>query len=468
MSDRTRRQVLRLCGAAAAASLAGCGDGERADTAAPTATGTDRTTTGTPTPTDTATPTATATDTRTPEPAAVEAWTATGLSGQVDALSLPRDGPTDEPTGPLYATSGAGEIARLDPAAGRTVWTATARGGEQRSPALVATRSAVYARSESYSEDRLANHVEALDPKRGTVRWAFEDRAFLRVAGVVDDVVVLAGEYIDENPEKIGPNESPRGEGRVYGVDRATGRERWRVTVPGLEGVDVASHGVYALESLREDDYRQTLLAFDADGSDRWTVDTGTVNPRSPVATDDLLLAGAPFAPERGAVGRYDPTDGTRLWAAGHWDRGPDDVAVDDGVVHAGAGPFLALDPDGTERYRVGPFGVPEVPTTPETLYDAGGDTARAVDRQAGEIRWRYRPENFEYTHIRAVLADHLAVDRGIGADRTVVLLGEPSGDVVGRFDTPGDYLGAVGAGRRLILGVDSDVVAYDVTVSGT
>jgi hypothetical protein len=61
------------------------------------------------------------------------------------------------------------------------------------------------------------------------------------------------------------------------------------------------------------------------------------------------------------------------------------------------------------------------------------------------------------------VSSDHVAVDRGIGADREVVLLGETDGEVVGTFRTPQPYRGAVGAGRHLFLGVGDDVVAYDL-----
>lgn len=459
MTEHPRRRYLQLFTAVATATLSGCSSG---DDSTDTATTQD-------TATDTATPTrpASGTATSTPDFTAAEAWSVDRLSGQVDTLLLPEVGPIDDPAGPLYAATQAGEVARIAPPGGRHEWTVAMRGEELGYPPLAPVGDAVYAVSETFTDQRLANHVEALDPATGDARWTFEDRAFLRVLGVVDDLVVLAGEYILAHPEEIGPEEPIRGDGTIYGLDRATGEERWTVDVPGLRGTDVADHGVYALESPDDGAHQLSLRAVEVDGTERWRVDTGTVEPGAPLAADDLLLAGAAAGgdAERGAVGRYDPADGSLMWTAGDWERGPDELALQDGIIHAGSRPFLALGHQGFERYRVQGFGVPEVPATPESLYNGAGSHIPAVDRDVGEIRWRYRPEDYEYTHIRAVLADHVAVDRGIGPDSEVVLLGETSGEVVGTFETPGHYWGMVGAGRRLFAGVDSDVVAYDITV---
>lgn len=462
MPTGPRRQFLQLCGAAAVASLAGCAGGDdpaEATTSMDTPVDTPGTATAPPaeTVTSTAAPTA--------EFAAADAWTADRLSGRVDTLLLPGSGPTDDPAGPLYAATESREIARLTARKGRLEWTATARGAEERDPGLTVTERAVYAVSETFTDETLASYVEALEPATGDVRWAFEEGFFLRVLGVLGDVVVLAGEEIARHPNEIGPNQSPRGEGRLYGLDRATGEERWHVDVPELRGADVASHGAYALERSGRDTNQLRLRAVDPDGTERWSVDTGTVTPLTPLAEEGILLAGAGAeGTERGGVGRYDPADGSLLWTAGDWERGPRDLGLQDGTIHAGTGPFLALDRNGEEQFRVPYFGVPEVPATPETLYNDGGTQIPAVDRASGTVRWRYRPADYEYTHLRAVLADHVAVDRGIGPDREVVVLGEVDGEVRGTFETPGPYLGTVGAGNRLFAGVGSDVIAYDIT----
>ena len=380
-------------------------------------------------------------------------------------LLLPETGPTDEPASPLYAATEAREVARLTAQEGRLEWTVAARGAEERDPGLTVTERAVYAVSETFTDETLVSYVEALGPATGDVRWTFEEGFFLRVLGVLGDVVVLAGEAIARHPNETGPNQSPRGEGGLYGLNRATGEERWHVDVPELRGADVASHGAYALERSGRDTNQLRLRAVDPDGTERWSVDTGTVTPLTPLAEEGILLAGAGAeGTERGGVGRYDPADGSLLWAAGDWERGPRDLGLQDGMVHAGTGPFLALDRNGEEQFRVPYFGVPEVPATPETLYNDGGTQIPAVDRASGTVRWRYRPADYEYTHLRAVLADHVAVDRGIGPDREVVVLGEAAGEVRGTFETPEPYLGTVGAGNRLFAGVGSDVIAYDIT----
>lgn len=462
MPTGPRRQFLQLCGAAAVASLAGCAGGD--DPAEATAlTDTPVDTRGTAT--GPRTETATSRSAPAAEFAADGVWTTDRLSGRVDTLLLPESGPTDDPAGPLYAATESREIARFTAQKGRLEWRVTARGAEEGDPELTVTEKAVYAVSETFTDETLASYVEALEPATGDVRWTFEEGFFLRVLGVLDDVVVLAGEEIARHPDEVGPNQSPRGEGRLYGLDRATGEERWHVDVPELRGADVASHGAYALERSGRDTNQLRLHAVDPDGTERWSVDTGTVTPLTPLAGDGILLAGAGAeGTERGGVGRYDPADGSLLWTAGDWERGPRNLGFQDGVVHAGTAPFLALHRDGEEQFRVPYFGVPEVPATQETLYNDGGTQIPAVDRASGTVRWRYRPADYKYTHLRAVLADHVAVDRGIGPDCEVVVLGEADGEIRGTFETPGPYLGAVGAGSRLFAGVESDIIAYDIT----
>jgi len=487
MARLPRRRYLQLCGTIGTVALAGCREATDSTETSPAtdseATSNTATSTDTETPTDTRTETETPTDTETeqtadteteqttdteestPESVAEVAWTVDTLTGQIDTLLLPECGPTDDLVGPLYAMSETGQVASIDPTDGSHAWTVRTSGEKAESPTVTPTDETVYAVSETFTDERLANHVEAIDPATGDVHWSITNQYFLRVAGIADDLVVLAGEYIDDHPEKIGPNTSPRGDGRLFGVGRESGEVRWTVDVPELESADVAAHGVYALEYQGGETYANTLIAFDLDGTERWRVDTGTTSPEALLAADDLLLAGASVgdAVSRGSVARYDLADGSRLWTAGEWRYGPDDVAVSDGTIYAGARPLLALDRDGNERFRVQGFGVPDVPPTPETLYNDGGHQIPAFDREAGVIRWRYRPDEFQYTHLRAVLADHVAVDRGIGEDQGVVLLGEHSGEVVGTFVTPDAYWGAVGNGRRLFLGVGSDVVAYDL-----
>ena len=461
MSTGSRRQFLQLCGAAAVASLAGCAGG---DDPAETTTPTDRPVETPGTTTASSSGTVKSTEAAA-EFGAADAWTVDRLSGRVDTLLLPDSGPTDDPAGPLYAATEAREIARITAQDGRLEWTVTARGDEERDPDLTVTGQTVYAVSETFGDETLATYVEALEPTTGDVRWTFEEGFFLRVAGVLEDLVVLAGEKIARHPKEVGPNQSPRGDGRLYGLDRATGEERWHVDVPELRGADVASHGVYAVERPDRDTNHLRLHAVDPDGTERWSVDTGTITPLAPLAHESILLAGAGAeGTEGGGVGRYDPADGSVLWTAGDWERGPRDLGLQDGMVHAGNRPFLALDRDGDEQFRVQYFGVPEVPATPETLYNDGGTQVPAVDRESGVVRWRYRPDDYEYTHLRAVLADHVAVDRGIGSDHELVILGESDGEIRGTFETPDSYLGTVGAGNRLFAGVGSDIVAYDIT----
>lgn len=130
MPTGPRRQFLQSCGAAVVASLAACAGGDDPDG------------TTTASPTETATPAA--------EFSAADAWTADRLSGRVNTLLLPGSGPNDDPTGPLYAATGSREVTRLTAPKGRLEWTVTARGDEERDPALtVSPSSRATARSQS-------------------------------------------------------------------------------------------------------------------------------------------------------------------------------------------------------------------------------------------------------------------------------------------------------------------------------
>lgn len=464
MSDVPRRRFLQTIGTALAIG-AGCGDARRSTrTSTSGAVSETPLETSRPASTPTYTEPQTASPSATPDPAAEELWTAGDFSGRVKTLQLPEVGPAEEPAGPLYVTTNTGEMARIEPIEGRTRWSSTIQGEEEEAPPLLPAGDNLYAIGETYTEERLANHVEALDPTTGERRWVFGDRSFLEVLGVVKETVVLSGYYIEKSPYEIGPEESPRGDGILIGADRNTGEERWRVTVPNLHGADIASHGVYALEWYEPRTYLLTLHAFDIDGTERWSIDTGTGGPTAPLATDDLLLAGA--GPDddtrRGGVGRYDPGDGSDIWTAGNWGRGPEDLALQDDSVLAGDHPLLALDRDGSQRYQLQDLTVPEVPGTSETLYQ-GAKPIRAIDRSEGVVRWRYRPVKHDYVHIQTVLADHLAIDHGIGHNYEVVLLDEAEGNVAGTFETPDHYLGMAGAGHRLLIGVGNDVMAYEV-----
>lgn len=458
MLNQSRRRFLQVC-ATSMIPFAGCTADEPPTTDAQPSAPDSATPMITGAPTETARPTS--------EPRVAEAWSVDTLAGKAHTLMLPEVSPAEDPAGPLYAVTAANEIAKIDPESGRVAWTKAARGEEGANPPLTPIEDAVFAISETFDDERLLTHVEALDPDTGDSRWAFEDRFFLEVLGVVDDIVVLSGEYIEVHPDEIGPERSPAGDGRLFGLDLSSGEQQWVVDVPVLRGAAVARHGAYALEFVDHETHLQTLHAIDLDGSERWSVETGSINPGSPVATEELLLAGVGDGTDAGGVGRYDPGDGSLRWRSGHWARGPGDIAVDGDTIHAGKHPFLALDPDGEKRYQANRFGFPEAPATPETLYTDGGSRIQALDRASGEVRWQYRPKDYKYTHARAVLADQIAVDRGIGPDQEVVLIRESDGTVAGTFQTPGNYFGAVGAGPWLFLGVESEVVAYDVTIGG-
>lgn len=464
-TDQSRRSVLRVLGAAAIASLAGCSTGDTPTATGPeseTATGT---LTGSPTSTLTPTESDTPTDSPTPEPLAKSAWTADTLSGDVDELWLPNIPRTPQTTGgPLYAATDAGEVANLSVATGQIRWRFTAAGVPELGghPQVYEEGSSLYVVSDRVDERPLRNYVEKLDPETGAREWLFESRHFLRPLGIVDGVLYLAGEYIRKPMSELGTHDDPAGDGRLFAVDEATGDVLWERSVPALADATVARHGLYLTVDPEDDSPEDTLVGMDLDGTERFRVDTGTVHLSRPVTTVDGVLAGA----HGDSIAMFAP-DGTEQWSVSGWEWGPSAVEVTADGIYVGSNPLVFLSRDGTVRWRLPDGGGMVRPSEDwrflDTIYLAEGSRVSAVDPDTGTRRWSWSPEYDKYTHVQAVVNHGLVVDRGIGLTSEFVVLHEETGDVVGDFNAPQAYTSTAAVASRLFAGSTDTVYAFDV-----
>lgn len=470
MREHPRRRLLQALAGLTAGSIAGCsaddpGSATDATTTAGGSTTTGTTTIGTTTEESTTEEATTEeSTTATDVEIATEAWTADSVDGDVEGLWLPnRPRKPNTTGGPLYAGTTAGTVANVDVASGDVRWNASVRGDltPNGSPRVHDVGGDLLVVSHTLNEETLRSYAELRHQGTGDREWTFEEREYLSPLGVVDDVLYLGGEYVRAAPSELGPNQDPTGEGRLHGVDLATGEELWRTSVASLVNATVARHGIYA-NVTTEDASDHELVAFDRDGTERWRTDAGKYHLPKPVAVEDGVVA----ATSADSVASFAP-DGTERWRVSAWRRGPSDIAATPERLYVGSRPLIALSRAGDEHWRLDAHESIVRPIRDqrreETLYFGGGTRVGAIDAGAGTERWSWAPDDEKYVHEQAIVDDGILVNTGIGPDREFVLLDEMVGDVLGEFGTPKSYTTATAVASRVFAGTADGILAYDV-----
>lgn len=265
--------------------------------------------------------------------------------------------------------------------------------------------------------------VIAVDVDSGERRWSFAPSFYLGDGGVaVADGTVYVGAHDD----------------RVYAVDAAVGRARWRtqtrggaattpddLVAPGagfdgtgpycpLSGGSVQSTPtvVDGVVYVGADDGRLYALSA-ADGRERWRVETGSRVWARPAVAGGVVYAGSndgncyavdaasgeqrwayPF-PEGVVAGPVTVVDGEEHRPDGRRPGGAEaDLGGGDGpdaVVAASVdGTVAALTPDRRERWRVAPTsGVVGLAVGDGVVYVAGDGELLALALADGNVRWR-------------------------------------------------------------------------------
>lgn len=276
--------------------------------------------------------------------------------------------------------------------------------------------------------------VRAYDARTGSLRWVHQTgrTAFVRAVG--ERHVIVAPQYgalvaldrasgrerwrlplaSDQSPELatiagerlyVGtsfPTEGAVDPPIVYALDLATGRQRWRAVLdPGTDlqwGAPVVAQGLVLLADTPSHSGSAPtshLHALDADtGQVRWTADLGTgeqaFHTQRPLLVDGRIYAVAPS----GVLLALDAGSGRPFWQQRRGPILPLLVGASGSLVFAVMeGSLVALDAGtGDQRWQI-PVGAGErwALLAGETIYLAAEGYLAAVDASTGRERWRSR-----------------------------------------------------------------------------
>lgn len=233
--------------------------------------------------------------------------------------------------GALYVGGGDGHVYRIDARTGREAWRFRTAGRVRSSPAVV--DGVVYVGS-------FDGHLYALEAKTGALRWRFAtqgvsidsekagfDRRSVQSSPAVSGDVVVVGAR----------------DGFLYGVDRATGKERWRLDhqVSWVVGSPSVKDGVAYVGSS---DGRFFQAVDVATGKERWRRPTPMNVFSSAALAGEVVLFGC----HSGDLFALDSGTGRELWRHRTGETIHASPVVRDGVVLVGSldGTLTALGGD--------------------------------------------------------------------------------------------------------------------------
>jgi len=234
----------------------------------------------------------------------------------------------------VIAGSGNGEVLALDAATGAVAWKYRTEGRVRSSPAIA--DGVVYAGS-------FDGHLYALDADTGALVWKFATQGVtldLEKAGF-DRRSIQSSPAVTADLVVVGCRD-----GRLYGVERATGRERWSFDhqVSWVVGSPAIS-GDRAIVGSSDGHFVQAVEL--ASGRELWRTRTDSNALSSPARAGDTVVVGD----GSGALLAYDVATGTELWRFRTGDTihssplvraGRVYVGSDDGKIYALAGDLEA------------------------------------------------------------------------------------------------------------------------------
>ncbi|HTO86955.1 MAG TPA: PQQ-binding-like beta-propeller repeat protein [Thermoanaerobaculia bacterium] len=316
----------------------------------------------------------------------------------------------------------------------------------------------------------------AAGPALEGVRWSFHTHGPVRGSPTVADGMVLVGS----------------GDGNLYALDVATGRERWHAGLGGAVASGPAVAGGLVFATSRE--RRVTALELET-GRVRWQFEAGA--DRAFAWSWDFWLSSPSVSGDRVFVGSGDgsvyalkASSGQRLWQYETGGRVRSSPAVSDGVVYVGGmdGKLYALDAaTGKSRWifetegvsidsRKAGFDRTSIVSSPSVSGDlvfVGSRDAQlyAVERATGKERWRfghkidYLDGNPEVSWVLGspALADGL-VFTGSSDGRFFNAVRASTGEEVWRFKTPKNVLSsaALASGQVFFGCEDGHLFALD------
>lgn len=250
-------------------------------------------------------------------------------------------------------------------------------------------------------------HVYALEAATGKERWKID-------LGSGENTPAIAGDTLYVND----------GIGALVALDAANGAERWRFS-PGVAAfaTPVVVDGVLFTATDAG-----TLVALAADtGEEQWRYEADAGIGRSAAVAAGLVYLGT----DNGALHVVDAATGTERWRfeSGETTEPARTPTVADGVVYVNVGLTLyAFDAvDGEERWRTTFAGARPVTAAGDALYASGADgVIYALNAADGSVRW-----TFDVGMKNALAAaPALAVDTlyAVGSDRNLYALDAATG----------------------------------------
>lgn len=229
----------------------------------------------------------------------------------------------------LYVGSGDGHVRAIDRQSGRVVWSFDA-GSRVRSTPVVSDDAVVFG--------TMSGHVVALDRKSGKQRWKFATEGASRTFADKenDTTSVFGSASIEAGVVAIGGRD-----GYAYGIDLATGAQKWKTTHNGASWIlsTAIDKGTLYIGSGSA----AIIQAADLQtGAERWRYATSSAVFSSPTIAGSVLLA-SDFS---GTLYAIDKAAGTELWRFPLGDRSFATPVVAGHVVYASSdeGTLYALD----------------------------------------------------------------------------------------------------------------------------
>jgi eukaryotic-like serine/threonine-protein kinase len=229
----------------------------------------------------------------------------------------------------LYVGSGDGHVRAFDRRTGRVLWSHDTGSRVRSTPAV--SESAVVVGT-------MSGHVIALDRQSGALRWKFATEGASRTFAdrENDTTSVFGSASIADGVVAIGGRD-----GYAYGIDLATGAQKWKTTHDG--GSWILSSAVEAGRLYLGSGSAAIVQAADLQsGAERWRFATAGAMFGSPTIAGSVLLV-SDFS---GALQAVDKASGEALWRFPLGDRAFSTPVVAGRVVYAASdeGTLYALD----------------------------------------------------------------------------------------------------------------------------
>jgi outer membrane protein assembly factor BamB len=231
----------------------------------------------------------------------------------------------------LYVGSGAGEILAVDRGTGRADWRFATSGRVRSSP--VVADGVVYAGS-------FDGYLYALDARSGTLRWKFATQG----VSIDSDAAGFDRRSVQSSPAVAGDLVVVGcRDGHLYGVDRATGKERWNFDhqVSWVVG-SAAIAGDRAVVGSSDARFVQAVEL--STGKELWRARTDSNALSSPAVAGGIAVLGD----DSGAVLAFEAATGREMWRFRTGDAVHSSPLVRDGRVYVGSddGILYALERD--------------------------------------------------------------------------------------------------------------------------